>query len=147
MKNANLLSTTAPSQYQNIGLLLLAIGGTFVYPVIGGFFCLILIWSALDVLFWEYQFYDDRVVEKRGILHVTEASVNYFRIKSIKMDRPLWMRFFGLSVISVTTSEQFKPFLKFYAVTNGHAYVEFLQHKAKLKRKENGIRDVDVFYS
>jgi uncharacterized membrane protein YdbT with pleckstrin-like domain len=147
MKNPNLLSTTSPSQYLNIGWLLLSIGGLFVHPIIGGFFFLLLIWSVLDVLFWEYQFYNDRVIEKRGILNVTEESVNYFRIKSIKIERPLWMRFFGLSVISVTTSEQFKPFIKFYAVADGHTYVEYLQNKAKSKRKENGIRDIDVFHS
>lgn len=147
MRTPKLISVIAPSQYINIGWLILTIGGFFIHPIFGGLFLLVLIFNLFDVLFWEFEFYDDRVVEKRGVFNVTEETVNYFRIKSIKVERPLWMRLFGLSIIHVSTSEQFKPYLKLYAIEDGHTYVQYLQEKAKLKRKENGIRDMDIFYS
>lgn len=147
MRTPKLLSVTSPSQYINIGWLILSFAGILIHPFVAGGFFILLVWGVLDVMCWEYRFYDDMVVEKRGIFSVTEETVNYFRIKSIKVQQPLWMRFFGLSIIHVTTSEQFKPYLKFYAVGEGHTYVEYLQGKAKLKRKENGIRDMDIFYS
>jgi membrane protein YdbS with pleckstrin-like domain len=96
---------------------------------------------------WKYEFHDDFMTEKRGVFSVTEETVHYFRIKSIKVERPLWMRFFGLSTIHVTTSEQYKPVIKFYAVEQAEVYVDMLQQLVKITRKENGFRDMDIFYS
>jgi uncharacterized membrane protein YdbT with pleckstrin-like domain len=141
-----LLSTVSPSQYANLGWLIITIATVFI-PYVAAFFLLIYLYRRLDYSFWEYRFYDDYVIEKKGIFNVSEEMVNYFRIKSIKVEQPFWMRLFGLSIIHVTTSEQFKPFIKFYAIENAQSFVDFLQSKTKLKRKENGIRDVDVFYS
>jgi uncharacterized membrane protein YdbT with pleckstrin-like domain len=141
-----MISTVSPSQYANLGWLILAIA-TFPIPYLAGIFLLIYFYSMLDYSFWEYRFYDDYVVERRGILNVSEEMVNYFRIKSIKIEQPFWMRLFRLSIIHVTTSEQYKPFIKFYAVENVQSFVDFLQNKTKMKRKENGIRDIDIFYN
>jgi membrane protein YdbS with pleckstrin-like domain len=138
---------TSPSQIQNFGWLALTIVSLFIHPIIAGLGAFLLTWSVLDVMTWQYQFHKDYIIEKRGILGVTEEMVNYFRIKSIKIGRPLWMRFFGLSVVYITTSEAYKPEIKLYAVYDSHMLVDFLSKKTKLKRKENGIRDMDIFYS
>lgn len=138
---------TSPSQVENIVWLILSIGGFLIHPIVGGFFLLVLIYCIIDIKCWEYRFYDEYVVEKKGVFSVTEETVNYFRIKSIKVEQPLWMRFFGLSTIHVTTSEQFKPIIKFYAVENGEVYVALLQDLAKTFRKQHGIKDMDIFYS
>jgi uncharacterized membrane protein YdbT with pleckstrin-like domain len=138
---------TSPSQVENFVWLIISIGGFFIHPMIGGVFLLMLIYSVINIMCWEYQFHDDYIVEKKGVFNVTEETVNYFRIKSIKVEQPLWMRFFGLSIIHVTTSEQFKPMIIFYAVEHAHVYVNMLQQLTKISRKEHGIRDMDIFYS
>jgi len=138
---------TSPSQVENFVWLIISIGGFFIHPIIGGVFLLMLIYSVINIMCWEYQFHDDYIVEKKGVFNVTEETVNYFRIKSIKVEQPLWMRFFGLSIIHVTTSEQFKPMIIFYAVEHAHVYVDMLQQLTKISRKEHGIRDMDIFYS
>ena len=145
MSTANIV--TSPSQIQNFGWLIFSIGGLLIHPVVGGLFFLILIYSLIDVMCWKYEFHDDFMTEKRGVFSVTEETVHYFRIKSIKVERPLWMRFFGLSTIHVTTSEQYKPVIKFYAVEQAEVYVDMLQQLVKITRKENGFRDMDIFYS
>lgn len=138
---------TSPSQVENLVWLIISIGGFFIHPMIGGVFLLMLIYSVVNIMCWEYQFHDEYIVEKKGVFNVTEETVNYFRIKSIKVEQPLWMRFFGLSIIHVTTSEQFKPMISFYAVEHAQVYVDMLQHLTKISRKEHGIRDMDIFYS
>jgi len=138
---------TSPSQVENFVWLIISIGGFFIHPMIGGVFLLMLLYSVVNIMCWEYQFHDDYIVEKKGVFNVTEETVNYFRIKSIKVEQPLWMRFFGLSIIHVTTSEQFKPMIIFYAVEHAHVYVDMLQQLTKISRKEHGIRDMDIFYS
>jgi uncharacterized membrane protein YdbT with pleckstrin-like domain len=138
---------TSPSQVENFVWLIISIGGFFIHPMIGGVFLLMLLYSVINIMCWEYQFHDDYIVEKKGVFNVTEETVNYFRIKSIKVEQPLWMRFFGLSIIHVTTSEQFKPMIRFYAVEHAQVYVDMLQHLTKISRKEHGIRDMDIFYS
>lgn len=147
MSTSKLITRTCPSQFINIGWFILTIGCSVIHPVFGSFFFLLLIRGVLDVIFWDYEFYDDRVVERRGILNVTEETVNYFRIKSIKLERPWWMRIFGLSIVSIITSEQFKTYMMFYGVEEGDIYVNFLRDKTKHNRKKNGISDIDIFYT
>ena len=146
-KTPQLLSRTGPSQTINLGWLLFAVLLFFVHPIAGGIGLIVFIFRVLDVEYWSYNFYEDYVTERRGVFSVNEETVNYFRIKSIKVEEPFWMRLFGLSVISVTSSEQYKPVIVFYGVKQGSAYTEFFHDIAKTKRKKYGIRDLDVFYS
>jgi uncharacterized membrane protein YdbT with pleckstrin-like domain len=137
----------SPSQFTNVGWFIVTLGGLFAHPYIGVGFFILLAWSVLDVMTWNYQFYGSVIVERRGIFSVTEESVNYFRVKSIKLEKPFWMRIFGLSIVSMTTSEAYKPEIKLYGVENKRELVDFISKKAKLKRKQNGVRDMDLFYS
>jgi uncharacterized membrane protein YdbT with pleckstrin-like domain len=147
VKTTNLLSKTGPSQSINVGWVIFSILLFFIHPIAGGIGLLVLIFKVFDVEYWSYNFYEDFVTERRGIFSINEETVNYFRIKSVKLEEPFWMRLFGLSIIHVTTSEQFKPVIVFYGVKNGNTYIEFFHEVAKAKRKEYGIRDLDVFYS
>jgi membrane protein YdbS with pleckstrin-like domain len=138
---------TSPSQMVNLVWLISSIVGFFIHPIFGGLLTIIFLYGVIEVMCWEYKFYEDFVVEKKGVLNVTEETVNYFRIKSIKLERPFLMRLFGLSIIHVVSSERYKPNIKFYAVENGEVYLEMLQQLTKISRKEHGIKDVDIFYS
>ncbi len=137
----------SPSQWVNIGWLILAIGLFIVHPIVGIAGFLIYGYKYLEVSCWRYEFYDDCVMEVKGVFSVTRESVNYFRIKSVMMEEPFWMRLFGLSIVSVTTSEQYKPVFKFYGTEGGQNLVEVMQEVARDSRKEMGIRDLDVFNS
>jgi uncharacterized membrane protein YdbT with pleckstrin-like domain len=137
----------SPSQWLNIGWLILAVGLFFVHPYAGIGGLLVYGYKYLEIMCWRYEFYDDYVVEVKGVFDVSRRTVNYFRIKSVMMDEPLWMRLFGLSIISVSTSEQYKTTLVFYGTDMGETLVEFLQEVAMESRKEMGIRDLDVFNS
>jgi uncharacterized membrane protein YdbT with pleckstrin-like domain len=142
---SKLIGITSPSQFINIGWCIFTVLGWFIHPLFAGVFGFLLVWGILDVMTWRYEFYNNFIIEKRGVLNVTEEMVYYFRIKSVKVYRPLWMRFFGLCVIHMTTSEQFKPQIKLYAIEDGSEFVQFIEKKTRLKRNQNGVRDMDFF--
>ncbi len=135
----------SPSQWLNIGWLLLAVGLCFVHPFAGLAGLLVYGYKYLEVTCWRYEFYDDYMTEVKGVFSVTRETVNYFRIKSVMMEEPFWMRLFGLSIVSATTSEQYKTLFRFYGTELGQNLIEFLQDVTKEKRKEMGLRDFDVF--
>jgi membrane protein YdbS with pleckstrin-like domain len=138
---------SSPSQWLNIGWLILAIGLFFVHPLAGVGGLSIYAYKYLEVYCWRYEFYDNHVTEVKGVFSVTRETVNYFRIKSVMMEEPFWMRIFGLSIVSATTSEQYKPVFKFYGTENGQGLLEVMQEVAMESRKDMGIRDLDVFNS
>ena len=86
-------------------------------------------------------------MEKKGVFNVSQFEIPYFRIKSVMVDEPLWMRILSLSIVRVTSSEKFKPNMDLYAVANGEKVREHLSDSAFEGRKEIGIRDYDIFNS
>ena len=99
----------------------------------------------IEVNCWKYEFYDDVVVEKKGVFTVTREEVYYSRIKSIMVEEPFLMRLVGLQVIHVITSEQFKPKFTFYAIEGGEHVKKLLDKLVLMSRKNSGIRELDIF--
>jgi len=134
-----------PSQWMNLGWLTMVPVSYFIHPYACALAIAIYIYKYFEVDCWRYEFYDDCVIERKGVFSVTRESVNYFRIKSVMVDEPFWMRLLGLSIVKVITSEQFKQEIIFQAVGNGEGIQSFLQENARIERMNMGIRDFDVF--
>ncbi len=134
-----------PSQWMNLGWLTMVPVSYFVHPYACALAVVIYIYKYFEVDCWRYEFYDDCVVERKGVFSVTRESVQYFRIKSVMVDEPFWMRLLGLSIVRVMTSEQFKHELIFQAVEEGEGIQAYLQHNARAERLNMGIRDFDVY--
>lgn len=140
-----MILSISPSNFVNYGWALLTVIGFFVNPFLGGLVLLIFIYKTIEIFCWKYEFYDDVVVEKKGIFTVTREEVYYSRIKSIMVEEPFIMRFVGLQVIHVMTSEQFKPKFTLYAIEGGTDVKNYLDKLVKKSRKKYGFREVDVF--
>ena len=136
-----------PSQWINVGWYLLP----FCLAYFTGSFYMtaasvvVLIYKYLEVDYCRYYIYEDHMTERKGVLNVTEETVNYFRIKSIMIEEPVAMRLVGLSNVKVITSEQFKPYFLFHGVENGDGIQAFLQNCAKHERQKLGIRELDLY--
>lgn len=133
-----------PSQWVNLGWYALTVGGLYVHEYIAMFFGVILIYKVLDIYCWSYTFYDDTIVEKRGILSVTQEEVHYFRIKSMMIDEPISLRVLDLSILNMSTSEQLKPNLSLYGIYNAEEVRTYIAALTKSKRRSNGIREYDI---
>lgn len=133
-----------PSHWVNLGWYALTVGGLYIHEYLGMFLSVILIYKVLDIYCWSYRFYDDIVVEKRGILSVTQEEVHYFRIKSMMVEEPFFLRILDLSVINMSTSEHLKPNFSLYGVANAEEVKSHIAKLTKIKRRSNGIREYDI---
>lgn len=137
--------SVSPSNFINYGWALLSIVCFFINPHLGGLVLFIFICKTIEVFCWTYEFYDDVVVEKKGVFTVTREEVYYSRIKSIMVEEPFLMRLVGIQIIHVITSEQFKPRFTFYAIEGGEHIKKLLDELVLMSRKNSGIRELDIF--
>jgi len=136
----NLIRTISPSQW--INLIYIILGIALIQTI---FVPLLAVIKILDVYFWRYEFRERTIIERRGILSVTRKEVHFYRIKSIKVDEPLWMRIFGLSKVSIITSDQYHPELVLYAVSDGHYLREYIRSNTDQWRKLEGVKEFDLY--
>jgi uncharacterized membrane protein YdbT with pleckstrin-like domain len=141
--------TVKPSQLINI--LWVFIGGFAVSAAVSTEFywialvVLIPIYKIIDYACWTYDIYDDRIVESRGVFSVTTREVYFHRIKSVMMERPFWMRILGVGSIMVRSSDQFTSYFVIYGIDDVEEFEEGFQDVIQDKRKENGMKEYEVF--
>jgi uncharacterized membrane protein YdbT with pleckstrin-like domain len=144
MKNNKHIKTIKPSHFMNIAWYL-SPALTFLFPPLV-FPTLIMAWyKYFEVETWKYNFLERTIEERKGVFSVTQEEVQYYRIKSIMIEEPLWMRFFGLCVINIITSEQFKPRLTLYAVNDGEQLKDLISDMTYQWRLKMNIRDHDIY--
>lgn len=135
----------SPSRWIIIGWAIVVPAALAIDPSLGILSIVALTYKILEVSCWKYEFYDEIMVEKKGVFSITREEVHYSRIKSIMVEEPFLMRLVGLQVIHVITSEQFKPKFTFYAIEGGEHIKNLLAGLVKITRKESGLRELDIF--
>ena len=136
-----------PSQWINYFWWLTPLFIMWVAPILGACLLIIPICVTIYTSCWKYKIYEDSICEKKGVFNVTEEYVHIFRIKSIKIEKPLWLRIVGLSVIHIISSEQYKPYLKLYGIENGDNVRIYLEEVTADERLKHGVKDADLFKS
>jgi membrane protein YdbS with pleckstrin-like domain len=136
------VTTITPSHWTN--MVWYAIG---LFGLLFGVYWLVLlpIGTAYYTSKWMFQFSETSIIESKGILSITHRELLYYRIKSIKLDEPLWMRFFGLSVVTIMSSDPYLPELKLYGIKHGKQISKELRQLTNTNRKENGVKEMDIF--
>ena len=145
MKNNKLIKTIKPSQLINIIWFIFMFLPFLIYPPLFFLTALYTWYKCYDVDTWTYNIYERTIEERRGVFDVSQEEVQYFRIKSIKVEEPFWMRFFGLCVIHIITSEQFKPRMTIYAVYDGAELKDLISNLTYQWRLKMNIRDHDIY--
>lgn len=133
--------TVSPSQFINIPIIILG-----VVTIQIAIFTLIALYKILEFYFWRYEFYEQTIVERKGVFNVNRKELHYYRIKSVYMEEPFLFRIFGLSNIHIKTSDPYLPELKLYAVQNGNSIKEVLDEFTHMKRKEENVREFDMYH-
>lgn len=129
-----------PSQWANLpffvlGVLLLSTG---IFPAIA-------LYRFLDFYCWSYTFGERTILHRRGIFSVTRTEVYYYRIKSVKIEEPLWMRLFGLANVQIVSSDPLQNELLLYAVPNGQGIRAMLNEVTFRRRHEENARELDMY--
>jgi len=144
--------TLKPSQWVNILWFIIAwaavIFGIGLYQYWMLIFTIPWIWKALELEFWRFQIDNetDSIIERKGVFSVKTVEVKYFRIKSVRIMKPFFLRIFGLSTVEIVTSEPFQPYLRVYAIRNGDEWVQFFKENAIYWRDELGVRETDFHH-
>jgi membrane protein YdbS with pleckstrin-like domain len=130
-----------PSQWTNFAWFIAGAGLImFVVPPIFAF------GKYLEVLFWKYQFRERTIIERKGIFSVTRTEVHYYRIKSIVIEEPFWMRFFNLGNITIISSDPYQNVLRLWAVPQPLVLKEAIRERVHHMRKKENIREFDNFH-
>ena len=132
------LFVTSPSQWVN-----------FIWGIFGIGLC----WLVLPIVIFiarmiiigniHYRFGEKTITEKRGVFSHKMREMHYFRIKSIRTERPFLMRLVGLSNIYMVSSEPYMLEIKLWAVSNGEEYTKFIKDRIYFWRKNLEIKETD----
>jgi uncharacterized membrane protein YdbT with pleckstrin-like domain len=142
VNQSNKWGSAAPSPWTIFPTALLAIVlSLFGFP----FLFLFVIYQFAELWFWDYDFNDRTIVEKKGIFSVSYREVHYSRIKSIMVDQPFLLRLVGLSNITIKSSDPYMPVLELKAISDGIRIKEMLSQKVYDWRKAEGIKEFDMY--
>jgi membrane protein YdbS with pleckstrin-like domain len=136
----NRVQTLSPSQWTNA---LWIIAGIALFQF--GIFPFLALIKVLEVYYWRYEFYERTIMERKGILSVTRREIHYYRIKSIKIDEPFWMRIFGLANVTIISSDPYHPEMMLYAVPKGLELRQLIRKNTDFWRKSEGVREWDTY--
>ncbi len=130
-----------PSQWTNFAWFLAGAGLIMlvVPPIIA-------IGKYLEVFFWKYQFRERTIIERKGIFSVTRTEVHYYRVKSIVIEEPFWMRFFNLGNITIISSDPYQSVLRLWAVPQPLELKEAIRERVHHMRKIENLREFDNFH-
>jgi uncharacterized membrane protein YdbT with pleckstrin-like domain len=130
-----LLFTTGMNEYDDIA----NINWIFVIPIVWWF------WKYLTIACWSFEMDEDSetIVEKKGVFSRSIVEVQYFRLKSIRVWKPFFLRIFGLSSVQIITSEPFKPALLIYAIYDGEGWAHYCKEMARYWRIQKGVKETD----
>lgn len=138
-----------PSQWINVGSIFVAIAMLFMGSIIGPYHWLsplIPVWKYIETYYTRYEIYEDKIVFRRGVFRVLTDEILFYRIKAITMDEPLLYRIVGIATIKLRTSDKYVGELDMVALpVKGMNFVNQLRDRVEQKRKENGVKEFDMF--
>lgn len=105
---------------------------------------LLVLWSYLVVKCSKYTLTTQRLRYTYGVLNQKVDQMELYRIKDYRLEKPLYLRVFGLSNIYLDTSDKSCPIFKIFAVNDGDNVIEEIRKNVERRREERFIRELDV---
>lgn len=100
-------------------------------------------WLFLGTKLMVYEFTSERMRIYEGILNQEINEVELYRVKDTRLEKPFWLRLFGLSNIVLQTSDRSLPEVNIRAVRNGAEIREKLRKQVETLRDKKRVREVD----
>lgn len=100
-------------------------------------------WNFLTVRCRVYELTDERLRLYEGVLNQKIDELELYRVKDTTMDRPLWLRIFGLSSLHLDTSDRSHPRVEIEAIRGGDQLRETLRKQVEYWRDRKRVREVD----
>lgn len=142
-----------PSQLLNIGKHLIALVGIVAVAIGGGFFppvwfalplpLLWMLWNFLVVRCRVYELTSERLRLYEGVFNQKIDELELYRVKDTTMDRPFWLRIFGLSTLRLDTSDRSHQRVELEAIPDAMNLREILRKQVEYWRDRKRVREVD----
>ena len=161
-KEATLWNGT-PSQVTNLPTILIGsaiaaaltvVGIFFLLPLTGPLFVVIVagiwviclvpgLWEVLKTRFYNYEVTTERLKLTTGIFNRHCDVIELYRVKDMNLARPFILRLFGLSNITLITSDRSMPTLVLRAIRNGAEVLDTVRDHVEALRDRKRVREVD----
>ncbi len=100
-------------------------------------------WLYLGTKLKVFELTSERIRIYEGILNQKINEVELYRVKDTRLEKPFWLRIFGLSNIIMQTSDRSLPEVSILAVRGGVEIREKLRKQVEILRDQKRVREVD----
>ena len=100
-------------------------------------------WIWLQTKCKVFEFTSERIRIYKGVFNQEIDEVELYRVKDTKIQKPFWLRLFGLSTIILSTSDRSCPTVEIAAVKDGPGIREKLRKQVEMLRDKKRVREVD----
>jgi len=146
--------TGGPSQVLNFGIFLacalVALVLVALALVFSGYIGLgvlapgaLALWKFLEVRCLVYELTSERLRIFEGVLNQDIDEIELYRVKDSRIERPFWLRLFGLGNIALETSDRTHPRPVLRAVADAREVREKIRHHVEVLRDRKRVREVD----
>ncbi len=101
-------------------------------------------WKWLVVSCWRYELTSERIKLRSGVISRQHEVVELYRVKDVRLERPIFMRLCGLGHVTAITSDKSQPTVTFYAVHRPAELMEELRRNVEACRVRRRVREVDI---
>lgn len=134
----------SPSLYINTGWYLITLSFVLV-PYIAIFFAIISLYKTIEVWVWTYEFDDNYIIERKGILVRNTNRIEYSRIKTINVEQNILMQIVGISNVRILNSDAYIPDFKFVALKDYKLIEDTISAIIVSNRKRINRAEVDLY--
>lgn len=127
-----------PSQVTNLGSFIFL--GILFFMVIPLF---IILWKWLVTRNIKYELTTERLRTRSGVLNKKMDELELYRVKDYKVDRPLFLRIFGLGNLVLETSDRSSPIVMIKAIPDAEELREKVRTCVETRRDAKRVREVD----
>lgn len=101
------------------------------------------LWSWLQVRFRSYALTTERLTVESGVLNRTTDSLELYRVKDWRINRPLMLRIFGLGNLQLETSDRSHPTITIYGIQDVDNVAALVRTHVEAMRIQRGVREFD----
>lgn len=91
-----------------------------------------------------HYFYEDRLVYYHGVFNRHRENIEFYRVKDHMINRPIYLSIFGLSVLTIMSTDRRNPEYKLKGVRKVYEYESRLRQLFEKAKDDGRGREVDV---
>jgi len=103
-----------------------------------------MLWQYLLISQQSYKLTNERIILHRGVLNKITDELELYRVKDHRLERPLFLRIFGLGNIILITSDQLNKEVMLIALKDSEKLRESIRRLVEERRKVRNVRELDT---